>query len=239
MKKSYRPSPHIRYCHVDDGLVLLDLKTENYGTLPFAQSQIFLDAVREPSLSEAAAQLIDAPADNTSELKALIDAGLLVEVTDERLLSEAAPPIPTDSVLDSFDRMLGKSHELTHVPAFVCSVAEAALALKCLPFEQLVRRLMAKKETISNTSRDLQDDELLELLISFQRLRIWTYSSFNRCLFDSLAQFLFLLRRNVPSSLVLGVQTKPFAAHAWVQRGHVVLNDTLEKVRRFTPILAI
>jgi hypothetical protein len=35
------------------------------------------------------------------------------------------------------------------------------------------------------------------------------------------------------------VQTKPFAAHCWVQQGDVVFNDTPEHVRRYTPILAV
>lgn len=38
---------------------------------------------------------------------------------------------------------------------------------------------------------------------------------------------------------VFGVSTWPFSAHCWVQSGEVVLNDRLQRVRRFTPILAV
>lgn len=41
------------------------------------------------------------------------------------------------------------------------------------------------------------------------------------------------------STLVIGVRAEPFAAHSWVQVDQVVLNDTAEEVRRFTPILAL
>ena len=34
-------------------------------------------------------------------------------------------------------------------------------------------------------------------------------------------------------------QASPFSAHCWVQQGDVVLNDTIENVRPFTPIMAV
>jgi hypothetical protein len=37
---------------------------------------------------------------------------------------------------------------------------------------------------------------------------------------------------------MIGVSTKPFIAHAWVQSDDRVLNDTTEHVQMFTPILA-
>jgi hypothetical protein len=38
---------------------------------------------------------------------------------------------------------------------------------------------------------------------------------------------------------LIGVSTKPFLAHAWVQMSELVLNDTAEHVQTFTPLLAI
>jgi hypothetical protein len=38
---------------------------------------------------------------------------------------------------------------------------------------------------------------------------------------------------------VLGVRMNPFSAHAWAQFGSIVLTDSLEQVREFTPILAV
>jgi hypothetical protein len=81
--------------------------------------------------------------------------------------------------------------------------------------------------------------ENLESLESFFRLRIWFYTAFRHCLFDSLVLSVFLTRRMVPCTFVIGVSTKPFAAHAWTQIGDCVLNDTIEHVLSFTPILAV
>lgn len=57
------------------------------------------------------------------------------------------------------------------------------------------------------------------------------------CLLDSLAMLIFLRRLGQPAMLVVGVSDKPFTAHCWLQDGHVVLNDTVENVADFVPIL--
>lgn len=38
---------------------------------------------------------------------------------------------------------------------------------------------------------------------------------------------------------VLGVRAWPFLAHAWVQVGPIVVGDTLERIRSYTPILVV
>ncbi len=38
---------------------------------------------------------------------------------------------------------------------------------------------------------------------------------------------------------VFGVRTWPFAAHCWLQSGDRVLNDTLDRVGRYTPIMVV
>jgi hypothetical protein len=35
------------------------------------------------------------------------------------------------------------------------------------------------------------------------------------------------------------VQTRPFAAHCWVQHGDIVCNDTVEHVSGYTPIMVV
>jgi hypothetical protein len=78
-----------------------------------------------------------------------------------------------------------------------------------------------------------------ELLESFFRLRIWFYTAFRHCLFDSLVLSVLLTSKQIPCTLVIGVSTKPFAAHAWVQIDECVLNDTIEHILLFTPIFAV
>lgn len=65
--------------------------------------------------------------------------------------------------------------------------------------------------------------------------RLW--SPRDRCLPRSLALVHALRTLGHPALLVLGVALQPFAAHAWVQAGEVVLNDELDHVLLFAPIL--
>lgn len=46
-------------------------------------------------------------------------------------------------------------------------------------------------------------------------------------------------QRGIEAMLVLGIRDLPFSAHAWVQHRQLVVNDTLERVSLFTPILAM
>ncbi len=60
-----------------------------------------------------------------------------------------------------------------------------------------------------------------------------------RCLTSSLFLLHFLHAQGFAARWVFGVKTYPFEAHCWVEHGDVVLNDSLEHVRSFTPIVAI
>lgn len=56
------------------------------------------------------------------------------------------------------------------------------------------------------------------------------------CLEQSLTLHAFLRQAGVASRLRLGVQSHPFAAHAWIEVGVVPVNDVVEHVRHFTPL---
>lgn len=65
------------------------------------------------------------------------------------------------------------------------------------------------------------------------------FSPADRCLPRSIAFFKLCQRRKIPTALVLGVRINPFTAHCWVQSDTHVLNDSVENIRLFTPILAV
>ena len=58
-------------------------------------------------------------------------------------------------------------------------------------------------------------------------------------LYDSLALLEYLARYGIYADWVFGVQTRPFAAHCWVQHGDIVFNDTVEHVSGYTPIMVV
>jgi hypothetical protein len=65
------------------------------------------------------------------------------------------------------------------------------------------------------------------------------YSATDECLFDSLVLGEFLAAYDIHPTLVLGISTNPFEAHAWLQDAHIVVGDRPTRVKRFTPILAV
>lgn len=59
------------------------------------------------------------------------------------------------------------------------------------------------------------------------------------CLKEALALLLFLGAEGSRADWVFGVKGAPFAAHCWVQLGETVLNDSVDNVRAYTPIMVV
>ena len=49
----------------------------------------------------------------------------------------------------------------------------------------------------------------------------------------------FLHRRGLDAAWVFGARTWPFAAHCWLQVGDVVINDRIDHVDRFAPVMVV
>lgn len=59
------------------------------------------------------------------------------------------------------------------------------------------------------------------------------------CVPDSLALLRCLWRRGVGADLFFGVRLDPFAAHAWVQRGEMVLSDSVGAVAEYRAVFRL
>jgi hypothetical protein len=105
--------------------------------------------------------------------------------------------------------------------------------------ESLLGWLRQRQCAIRRDGHSVTPEETAKQMDSFLRLRVWFYTAAQRCLFDSLVLAVFLTKQKIPCTFVIGVSTKPFLAHAWLQIGELVLNDTAEHVQMFKAILAI
>jgi hypothetical protein len=123
------------------------------------------------------------------------------------------------------------------IARFLRASAVAGFALRRSSIQSVVKRVRERKAAHSGTPVDLVAAR--ELVGAFAHLRPLLFGAQDACLFDSLSIVELLARRGIFPTWVFGVQTAPFAAHCWVQDGDVVFNDSPERVRRFTPILAI
>jgi len=80
--------------------------------------------------------------------------------------------------------------------------------------------------------------ELLETVQAFRRLLPWAPFE-GVCLYRSFYLLAFLRLRGFDATWMFGVRTWPFEAHCWLQLGDTVLDDSLDHVRSFSPILGV
>jgi hypothetical protein len=73
---------------------------------------------------------------------------------------------------------------------------------------------------------------------AFAALRRWA-TPLDQCLPLSLALARRCATHDARVKLVLGVKLRPFRAHAWVQCEGVILNDHVDAVRPFAPVLVV
>lgn len=101
-------------------------------------------------------------------------------------------------------------------------------------------------EIVGNVSRALarsacpesRGEEGASIIRAFEHAKLIRTAA-DRCLPRSIALSLCLARRRIAAHVVLGVKLAPFAAHCWVQCSGEVLNDSLEEVQRYSPILVL
>jgi len=116
------------------------------------------------------------------------------------------------------------------------SLSLAPLRLRLFGLGGVIRALQVRKARA--TMPEPHDNRLSATAAAFAQLR-YVATAHDRCLTRSIALASRLFAQGVSAELMLGVQLRPFAAHAWVQAGDRLLNDRVDVVRDFTPILVV
>lgn len=218
---------HLRedvYCCVANGkTVLLDLRADRYIAL-------------SPGTASALQSLLDNSTTDgppPSALLPLVEAGL-VENSNDMPPPPAPLQTPTQSVLSL---TLPRPSLLRLLEAFSHQV-HATRSLARHGFYATIdriRRRKAKALQATQTNRSVLPHAILAA-----NLRLGRYvRAQDRCLPRAIGLIELLARHDAYPCLVMAVRMKPFEAHAWVQWDDMVLNDTVDQVRRYTPILVI
>lgn len=242
MNPPYYIGPHFHYCIVDDAVVLLNEETGQYIALPAELNAAFLRATQANHHCETGQRANDVTIrpEGLIALDSLIEAGVLTTKSDEGHDTSTPALVAAVSLLDSL-LLHSKSRAIKarNLAAFSAAVFTAIRLMKFTRFASTVQRIRMAQARIPCPSKPLDSASVASLILAFRRMRLWTYSASRACLFDSLVLSEFLRRNGIATSFVFGVQTKPFRAHAWVQLGDMVVNDRLERVTCYTPILVI
>jgi len=236
-------APHVFACVDDSHVVLLDLKRDEYYALDLSVTRGLATVVpgwpdgglaaRRPGGIDHVRQAV--AGDPILVAESLLLHGLLVKPPS------AGKRMHPPHVLRAEDDLQTEAVGVTRVGFFdLAQVARAALVaallLRCYPLERIVRRILSRKRR--STATRPEHVRLARLIGRFERLRpLFFFPARERCLLDSLALLEFLAGHDIHPDWVFGVRTRPFAAHCWVQFGHSVCNDSVERVCRFTPIL--
>ncbi|WP_195908605.1 lasso peptide biosynthesis B2 protein [Novosphingobium sp. Gsoil 351] len=204
-------------CVADGRLIILDVAADRYRMLPPAAETAILRHFHGDGLQ----------CGDERALARLLANGILQVQPDGvggQLCGHALPE------LSFFD-------DPWRTPGAV-AVARAALsvvrAMADLRLRGLARTLEAFPRSNSSPAAALSCSQ--RHAAAFAELRL-IMRTLDRCLPLSIALARTARRSDGDIRLVIGVKLDPFGAHAWVQRGNVVLNDRLDAVVPFTPIL--
>lgn len=220
--------------------ILLDLRADKYIGLASFQAQQLSHVVE--GWPVAPVNRAEGPGSEVSSsgslVRSLLERGLITP--DERAGKDAAPVIferPSEEI--GPDTWYGNVRiQAWDLLNFSSAVLTASAWLRLRSISAAVRHVQGRKY-----SRHEPDppgrDSLARLISVFARLRPYVFTSRDKCLLESLALFEFLSRQEIFPTWVFAVHSSPFAAHCWLQSGSIVLNDTLENVRNFTPIMVV
>jgi hypothetical protein len=236
----YALASHVFLCLNGEHLVLLDLKEDRYWALEASQT-----AGLEALVEGWPVKATDSTESGVAASEEMLAAA---EVLRGRgVLTDGAPPgkdatpvtarVPVMELVSETETSAGPRIGSWFI--FVTASAFAKLALRTWPFERVIQRVRRRKEHLGAQAAPLDAERARKLVEAFIRYRVFLFSSKNECLYDSLALLEFLARYGIYPDWVFGVQTRPFAAHCWVQHGDIVFNDTVEHISGYTPIMVV
>lgn len=233
-----RLASHVRACHCDGQVILLDLRRSRYLGVAEATSYALADLVEGwPKCSEKTdARPVSASV--TALAQRLAAQGLLTDTP-----CEPPPESPIEEATLSIDfesAGVNTSVSARRLGRFVRSAAITALWMRCRTLHSIAMSVTARRACVEDpAAQSASLDAMRDGAAAYQRLRPFVFTAQDRCLHDSLSLTGFLAAEGLFPRWVIGVKTRPFGAHSWVQCGRTVLNDQHENVRRYSPILVV
>lgn len=223
---SYALRDGLAYCIPGDRTVFLDIPAGRYFSLSESKDlalQRWLDA-----------QALDE--EDFAHLAALLRQGVLVAAPRDPIGPRRRQPLiaPASTQLDIPPVRASSVGVLRAVGAQLIW----ARRTESWPIARVIKALRSTRPRPKNREPQHGLDRLATLVRDFDRAD-FLLGSHDRCLVRSFAFAAMARKRSIQVSVVLGVQSDPFAAHCWVQHGDVVVNDRHERIRPFTPIMVI
>lgn len=219
---------NMSFCRVSETFVFLDAQRDRYFCLKGKQAGWFeaiLDARQGAAPGSGHAGFLDH----------LIGASILTRPpAPGQLLAPCQHPAAQTSLLDAND---------PHAPAQPGGAARFLVTwLACISprrtrmIRELLQDIRQRKDCLP---AQRPAGEARALTRRFHALAPYFFTRHDACLFRSYLLMRYLASAGVPADWVFGVRLSPFVAHCWVEYEGCVLNEHLETVREFQPILCV
>jgi hypothetical protein len=215
---AYMLAPGLHCCDAGGRLIFLDVTADRYFGLDKER-----DAAVRATLE---AQPGESP---QAAVETLIACGAWPpDVRDTAAPVRRAISLPRESLLDGVPQKAG-----------LLGAGRGALAI--LRTRRRLRReglaaMLAELECLKPLVPGGTEPGAIAAAFDLSRMLL---DSVDQCLPHALALAGALFRAGCAAEFVIAVRGRPFRAHSWVQANGVLLNDRLDRVRDFVPILAI
>lgn len=211
---AWRLAPHCRAAVSGDDLVLLDLRRGDYACVPRGGAVL---ASGDGACAFAA--------DDTDVLAALRAGGVVVEGVGH------IPAI--QGPRRSLEAAIGRT-TLRQCWRLAWALVDLAVHFRGRTFTHLIgsvrrRRGHGEAQAIERVRAEVGAFLTLLPWVPFQGV----------CLYRSYLLLRMLHHAGLEATWVFGVRTWPFEAHCWLQVGDLVLDDHLDHVAGYAPILAV
>ena len=213
--------PGLTFCRLSGRLIFLDRPADRYFGLA------------DP-LERALAGMIDTGSADPDRTAALVERGILVECPG------------TDTLIAPIDRPALRYSLLSGSPVTTSLATILPAASRQLASRLLIRiagldRALGRFERLSRVARATAPSELehARRVAAHHQAAGMLAGAHERCLPNAHAIGCELARAGLAARLVFGVKLRPFEAHCWVELGDAVVNDRLDLVQTYTPILVV
>jgi hypothetical protein len=213
------PVQGVHLAFVEGDGVVLDLRSDAYFCLPD------LRAVLTPMRSGG----LEAEAEDSAMM--LLDSGLFAPAAVGGSLAGEPPSAPRRS---SRDQTVGRGDALEKIQ-FALATCHAARTFPGRGLQALLRG-GSNEGAAAEPSVGPDLERAGRRAVLFDRWLPWVPAQ-GRCLYRAYALRRFLRADGLGARWVFGVRTWPFSAHCWLQAGDVLLDDDLDRVGLYTPIL--
>lgn len=214
----------ISFCEVSDRLLFLDVVTDRYFCLQPGAEHAFRNVIAGAALEETDVKALDA----------MMRSGTLVQTTDYSLPSPLRVSRHASlSMLDSEDLRVSRGA----ICGALLAIFLARFSLQHKRLHTILRALDLRKIPWPRSGQ--VDLEPIQAAAAAFEATSRIVRSHDKCLSRSIALARYLAARDLPADLMIGVKLRPFAAHAWVQSGRWLVNDRIDMVRDYTPILVV